>query len=80
MSSSNPYPEEPTSSRRQRVAQYYGKKVDRFSRDKKSKPMNWERSGSSMKGFVGQIGTNLDILRSDETLTKAETMIAQLPE
>lgn len=29
---------------------------------------------------ISVLGTNLDILRSDETLTKAETMIAQLPE
>jgi len=61
MSSSDPYPEEPTSSRRQRIGQYYAKKVERVSSENNKKSVNWDKSSSSMKGVVAQFGANLDV-------------------
>ncbi|MHA1614421.1 MAG: hypothetical protein ACTSYJ_06210 [Candidatus Thorarchaeota archaeon] len=60
MSSSDPYAEA-TSSRRQRITQYYGKKMERFSREKDSTPINWDRSSSSMKGAMAKFGNDLDV-------------------
>ncbi len=61
MSSSDPYQEKSTSSRRQRVAQYYADKMKRFSREKDSTPINWDRSSSSMKGAMTKFGSELDV-------------------
>ena len=61
MSSSDPYSEEPTSSRRQRIGQYYAKKIEPVSRKKDKTQVSWDRSSSSMKGSVSQFGANLDV-------------------
>lgn len=78
MSSSDPYPEEPTSSRRQRIGQYYAKRVERVSRDSKKREANWDKSSSSMKGAVSQFGANLDLPFKSITLFAGSWMMLEI--
>lgn len=61
MSSSDPYSEESTSSRRQRIGQYYGKKMEHAYKRYDPKQTNWDRSGSSVKGLLTRFSSDLDV-------------------
>ncbi|TFH03598.1 MAG: hypothetical protein E4H14_16455 [Candidatus Thorarchaeota archaeon] len=61
MSSSDPYAEKQSNSRRQRVWQYYSNMMEPVSRPKDKNPISWEKTGASMKGMFSRIGHDLDV-------------------